>query len=86
MYWSCSDTAEYGGYTRGPRLITDATRAEMRKILGEIQDGTFARELVEEFDAGKPNFLKRREAERAEQIEQVGAKLRPLMSWLSDED
>jgi ketol-acid reductoisomerase len=86
MYWSCSDTAEYGGYTRGPRLITDATRAEMRKILGEIQDGTFARELVEEFDAGKPNFLKRREAERAEQIEQVGAKLRPLMSWLSNED
>jgi ketol-acid reductoisomerase len=84
MYWSCSDTAEYGGYTRGPRLITDATRAEMRKILGEIQDGTFARELVEEFDAGKPNFLKRREAERAEQIEQVGARLRPLMSWLSD--
>ncbi len=84
MYWSCSDTAEYGGYTRGPRLITDATRAEMRKILGEIQDGTFARELVEEFDAGKPNFLKRREAERAEQIEQMGARLRPLMSWLSD--
>jgi ketol-acid reductoisomerase len=86
MYWSVSDTAEYGGYTRGPRLITDSTRAEMRKILGEIQDGTFARELVEEFDAGKPNFLKRREAEHAEQIEQVGAKLRPLMSWLGPEE
>jgi len=57
----------------------------MRKILGEIQDGSFARELVEEFDAGKPNFLTRREAERAEQIEQVGAKLRPLMSWLIPE-
>ena len=69
---------------RGPRLINDATRAEMRKILGEIQDGTFTRELVEEFDAGQPNFAKRREAEQAEQIEQVGAKLRPLMSWLSD--
>src|SRR5487761_1556287 len=84
MYWSLSDTAEYGGYTRGPRLINESTREEMRKILGEVQDGTFTRELVEEFDAGKPNFLKRREAEQSEQIEQVGAKLRPLMSWLSD--
>ncbi len=86
MYWSVSDTAEYGGYTRGPRLIDERTREEMRKMLREVQDGSFARELVEEFDAGKPNFLKRRETERAEQIEQVGARLRPLMSWLSDED
>jgi ketol-acid reductoisomerase len=82
MYWSVSDTAEYGGYTRGPRLVDERTREEMRRILGEIQDGSFARELVEEFDAGQPNFRKRREAEQAEQIEQVGAKLRPLMSWL----
>ena len=86
MYWSVSDTAEYGGYTRGPRVVDERTREEMRRILGEIQDGSFARELVEEFDAGKPNFLKRREAERGEQIEQVGAKLRPLMSWLSNDD
>jgi ketol-acid reductoisomerase len=86
MYWSVSDTAEYGGYTRGPRLVDERTREEMRKILAEIQDGTFARELVEEFDAGQPNFSKRREAEQAEQIEQVGAKLRPLMSWLSADD
>ena len=86
MYWSVSDTAEYGGYTRGPRLINDETRKEMRQILAEIQDGTFARQLVEEFDAGKPNFTKRREAEQNEQIEQVGAQLRPLMSWLSDEE
>jgi ketol-acid reductoisomerase len=87
MYWSCSDTAEFGGYTRGPRIINSQTREEMRKILGEIQDGQFARELVEEFDAGSPNFLKRREEEHNEQIEQVGAKLRPLMSWIgSDED
>jgi ketol-acid reductoisomerase len=85
MYWSVSDTAEFGGYTRGPRLVNENTREEMRKILGEIQDGQFARELVEEFDAGSPNFLKRREAEHNEQIEQVGAKLRPLMSWLSEE-
>src|SRR6202167_2765251 len=86
MYWSCSDTAEFGGYTRGPRLINDQTRQEMRKILGEIQDGQFARELVEEFDAGSPNFLKRREAEHNEQIEQVGARLRPLMSWLAEDE
>ena len=86
MYWSVSDTAEFGGYTRGPRLINESTRQEMRKILGEIQDGTFTRELVEEFDGGKPTFLKRREAEQAEQIEQVGAKLRPLMSWLSPQE
>jgi ketol-acid reductoisomerase len=86
MYWSVSDTAEFGGYTRGPRLVNESTREEMRKILREIQDGTFTRELVEEFDGGKPTFLKRREAEQSEQIEQVGAKLRPLMSWLSPEE
>jgi ketol-acid reductoisomerase len=86
MYWSCSDTAEFGGYTRGPRIVNEQTREEMRKILGEIQDGRFARELVEEFDAGKPNFLKRREAEHAEPIEQVGARLRPLMSWIGSEE
>ena len=86
MYWSVSDTAEYGGYTRGPRLINDETRKEMRQILAEIQDGSFTRELVEEMDAGKPNFLKRRESEQNEQIEQVGAQLRPLMSWLSEEE
>jgi ketol-acid reductoisomerase len=82
MYWSVSDTAEYGGYTRGPRLINEQTREEMRRILAEVRDGSFARELVEEFDNGKPNFTKRREAEQAEPIEQVGARLRPLMSWL----
>ena len=86
MYWSCSDTAEFGGYTRGPRIINSQTREEMRTILGEIQDGQFARELVEEFDAGSPNFLKRREEEHSEQIEQVGAKLRPLMSWIGSEE
>ena len=86
MYWSVSDTAEFGGYTRGPRIIDERTRAEMRKILAEVRDGTFARELVEEFDAGRPTFLKRREAEQSEQIEQVGAELRPLMSWLEATD
>jgi ketol-acid reductoisomerase len=82
MYWSVSDTAEFGGYTRGPRLVDERSREEMRRILAEVQDGTFTRELIEEFDSGRPNFLKRREASRADQIEQVGAQLRPLMSWL----
>jgi ketol-acid reductoisomerase len=86
MYWSVSDTAEFGGYTRGPRIIDGRSMEEMRRILGEIRDGSFTRELVEEFDNGRPNFLKRREALHAEQIEQVGAKLRPLMSWLADDD
>jgi ketol-acid reductoisomerase len=86
MYWSVSDTAEYGGYTRGPRLIDERTKEEMRRILAEIRDGSFARELVEEFDSGRPNFLKRREGLHAEQIEQVGSRLRPLMSWLGGED
>ena len=62
------------------------SRKAMKQILAEIQDGRFARELVEEFDAGKPNFLKRREAEHNEQIEQVGARLRPLMSWLAEDE
>jgi ketol-acid reductoisomerase len=83
MYWSVSDTAEFGGYTRGPRIIDGRTTEEMRRILAEIRDGSFTAELVEEFDSGRPNFLKRREALHAEQIEQVGAKLRPLMSWLA---
>jgi ketol-acid reductoisomerase len=86
MYWSVSDTAEFGGYTRGPRLVDERSREEMRRILGEVQDGTFTRELIEEFDAGRPNFLKRREASRADQIEQVGAQLRPQMSWLDSPD
>jgi ketol-acid reductoisomerase len=84
MRWSVSDTAEFGDYTRGSRIITEQTRAEMRRILGEIQDGSFAKELVDEFDAGRPNFLKRREEEQNSPIEQTGAKLRPMMSWLND--
>ncbi|WP_173434227.1 ketol-acid reductoisomerase [Allosalinactinospora lopnorensis] len=82
MYWSVSDNAEYGGYTRGPRVVNEQTREEMRRILSEVQDGSYARELVNEFDAGRPNFLKRRESEQSEPIEKVGAELRPLMSWL----
>ncbi|MGH3321082.1 MAG: ketol-acid reductoisomerase [Streptosporangiaceae bacterium] len=85
MRWSVSDTAEYGDYTRGPRVVDDRTREEMRKILAEVRDGSFARELVADDDAGRPNFLKLREEAQRHQIEQVGAKLRPLMSWLTAE-
>ena len=84
MRYSISDTAEYGDVTRGPRIITDATKEEMRRILGEIQDGTFATEWIAEDDNGRPNFIKLREQGKAHQIEEVGGKLRPLMSWISN--
>ncbi|HEX3824589.1 MAG TPA: ketol-acid reductoisomerase [Mycobacteriales bacterium] len=82
MRWSISDTAEYGDYSRGPRVVNAETKAEMKRILDEIQDGTFAREWIAEDDAGRPQFDKWR-AEGAEHpIEAVGAKLRGLMSWI----
>ena len=84
MYWSVSETAEYGGYTRGPRIVNDATKVEMKKILGEIQDGEFAREWMAEYDAGLPNY-KRYYAETVDHpIEVTGRALRPMMSWITD--
>jgi ketol-acid reductoisomerase len=82
MRHSISNTAEYGDYTRGPRIVTDQTRAEMKKILQEIQTGQFAREFVLENQAGKPGFtaMRRREAELP--IESVGKDLRAMFSWL----
>jgi ketol-acid reductoisomerase len=85
MRWSISDTAEYGDYSRGPRVITDATKAEMKRILGEIQDGTFAREWIAEDDAGRPTFDKYRAEGAAHPIEEVGGKLRGLMSWIKQD-
>ena len=82
MRWSISDTAEYGDYTRGPRIVTDATKAEMKQILGEIQDGAFAKEWIAEYDAGRPKFKKYREEGAEHPIEEVGAELRGLMSWI----
>jgi ketol-acid reductoisomerase len=81
MRHSISDTAEYGDYTRGPRLITDETRAEMRRILEAIQDGSFAREWLDENRNGRPNFERLRQQDRDHDIEQVGAKLRAMMPW-----
>ncbi|MFN3926827.1 MAG: ketol-acid reductoisomerase [Pseudanabaenaceae cyanobacterium] len=82
MRHSISNTAEYGDYTRGPRLINEDTRREMKKILAEIQTGQFAKEFVLENQAGKPSFtaMRRREAEHP--IEQVGKELRAMFSWL----
>ena len=81
MRYSISDTAEYGDYTRGPRLITEETRAEMRRILAEIQNGSFAREWLAENRAGRPNFERMRQADKDHEIERVGAKLRAMMPW-----
>lgn len=79
---SISNTAEYGDYTRGPRIVTDETRAEMRKILSEIQSGQFAREFVLENQAGKPGFTSMRRQEAEHPIEDVGKDLRAMFSWL----
>ena len=81
MRYSISDTAEYGDYTRGPRVITEETRAEMRRILDAIQDGTFAAEWLAENRAGRANFERLRKADRDHEIERVGAELRAMMPW-----
>ena len=82
MRYSVSDTAEYGDYTRGPRVINDLVKEEMEQILAEIQDGSFAREWILENQAGRPSFnaMKRKEAEHP--VEIVGKKLRAMMPWL----
>ena len=82
MRFSVSDTAEYGDYTRGPRVVNSQTRAEMRKILAEVQSGQFAREWIEENKSGRANFLAMREAARHQPIEEVGRELREMMTFL----
>jgi ketol-acid reductoisomerase len=83
MRYSISTTAEYGDLTRGPRVINAEVKAEMKKILGEIQSGEFAKEFVGEVQAGGANFNALREQGKAHQIEQVGAELRGMMPWIS---
>jgi ketol-acid reductoisomerase len=80
MRWSISDTAEYGDLTRGTRVIDEHVRGRMRELLGEIQDGTFAREWIAEMDAGERNLDELRAAARASRLEQVGVELRSLMT------
>jgi ketol-acid reductoisomerase len=82
MRYSVSDTAEYGDYSRGPRVIDGRVKQEMQRILGEIQNGDFAREWIAEDDAGRPNFTKWREQGDHHPIEETGRKLRGMMSWV----
>ncbi len=84
MRYSISNTAEYGDYTRGPRVIGEEARAEMRRILREIQDGSFAREWVLENRAGQTRFKTLRRLEAEHPIEAVGERLRAMMPWLSE--
>jgi ketol-acid reductoisomerase len=84
MRYSISDTAEYGDLTRGPRVIDDHVRENMQKLLADIQDGTFAREMMAEEEAGRPNFTRLREQDADHQIEVVGRKLRAMMPWIGE--
>jgi len=86
MRYSVSNTAEYGDYTRGNRIVTEQTKAEMKKILGEIQSGEFARDWLLENKAGQASFLATRRRERGHLIETVGKQLRKMMSWISSKE
>ena len=86
MRYSISNTAEYGDYTRGPRIINEQTRVEMKKILSEIQSGQFAREWILENKANKPGFLATKKREKEHPVEVVGRKLRKLMPWINSKE
>ena len=83
MRYSISDTAEYGDYSRGPRIVDADTRARMKQILADIQDGTFAEEWIAENREGRKRFDELRYAARNHPIEKVGAELRAMMPWIS---
>jgi ketol-acid reductoisomerase len=83
MYKRVSDTAEYGGYSRGPRVITKATRKEMKKMLKEVVSGKFAKEWMAENKKGRPNFKKMRANCEKHGIEEVGARLRKMMEFIN---
>ncbi len=82
MRYSISKTAEYGDYTRGPRVVTEETRQAMKQILGEIQSGEFAREWIAENRAGQENFKRMRDEQAGHQVEIVGKDLRSHMAWI----
>jgi ketol-acid reductoisomerase len=82
MRYSISDTAEYGDYVSGPRVINDQVRAEMKKILAEVRDGSFAKRWIAENETGRPEFEKRRHEEREQRLEKVGAELRHMMPFV----
>ena len=84
MRYSISNTAEYGDYTRGPRVVpNEATKAEMKKVLTEIQNGTFTKEWMSEHKSGQIKFKQMRDQAAKHQIEEVGAKLRSMMPWIA---
>jgi ketol-acid reductoisomerase len=84
MNYSVSNTAEYGEYVSGPRIVTDETRAEMRRILKDIQSGRFTSEWIRECKAGQPRFKATRRLNDAHQVEEIGAKLRAMMPWIKE--
>jgi len=84
--WSVSDTAEYGDYISGPRIIDDHVRESMKGVLADIQSGAFAARFIADQDAGAPEFKALRAKEEAHPIEAVGHELRKLMSWVNSED
>ncbi len=86
MRYSISNTAEYGDYTRGPRIVTEETKKEMKKILEEIRSGQFARDWILENRAGAPSFKATRRREREHGVEQVGRELRRMMSWIDEKE
>jgi len=85
MRWSVSETAEWGDYVSGPRIINENTKAEMKKILGEIQDGSFANNWIAEYNAGLPRYKEYKKADEGHLLETTGKKLRKLMSWVDEE-
>lgn len=84
--WSISDTAEYGDYVSGPRIIDESVKARMRDVLADIKDGTFAQRFIDDQDAGGPEFRKFREQSEKHPIETVGRDLRKLMAWVKSHD
>lgn len=86
MRWSVSETAEWGDYITGPRVITDATKAEMKKVLAEIQSGEFANTWMAEYKAGLPKYNEYKKADEAHLLETTGKKLRKLMSWVDSDE
>ena len=84
--WSVSDTAEYGDYVSGPRVIDDSVKARMKDVLGDIVDGSFARRFFDDQDAGGPEFRRLREEQEKHPIETTGRELRKMMAWVSDSD
>ncbi|MEU4146628.1 ketol-acid reductoisomerase [Streptomyces parvulus] len=85
MRWSISETAEWGDYVTGPRIITDATKAEMKKVLGEIQDGTFAKNWMDEYHGGLKKYNEYKKQDSEHLLETTGKELRKLMSWVDEE-